>query len=164
MCFQKIFLSNDFEIKINEDTKFQIFPKKSLKLEPPNSLKLNIDLMLAFQGNINDIKCNYEEIVMLESPIFNGPVFHIPYLSVCNLEDKTLEIKENSCLFTIDLSLDTPNIILMKTERDILEKRQSHVTECSLQTSLYNLTNLTLRITSFYSRINSKFSQSSKFL
>ena len=105
-------------MKINEDKKLQIFSRKSLKLEPLNTLKLDIDLMLAFQGNINDIKCNYDEILMLKSPISNGPVFHIPYLSVCNLEDKTLEIKENSCIFTIDLSLDTPNIILMKTERD----------------------------------------------
>ena len=164
VCFLNFFLSNDFEMKINEDKKLQIFSRKSLKLEPLNTLKLDIDLMLAFQGNISDIKCNYEEILMLESPISNGPVFHIPYLSVCNLEDKTLEIKENSCLFTIDLSLDTPNIILMKTERDILEKRQSHVTECSLQTSLNNLTNLMLGMTSFYSRINSNFSQSSNFL
>ena len=52
----------------------------------------------------------------------------------------------------------------MKSEKEILEKRKSHFADYSLSTSLNNLTNLMLGMTSFYSKIKANFHQSNNFL
>ena len=94
VCFLNFYLSNNFELKIAKDGKLQIFTRKALKFEPLNSIKIDIDFLLAFLGNICDIKCNFDELLMLESPVSSGPVFNIPFISLCNLEDKNFEIKD----------------------------------------------------------------------
>ena len=164
VCFLNFYLSNNFELKIAKDGKLQIFTRKALKFEALNNIQLDIDFLLAFQGNICDIKCNFDELLMLESPISSGPIFNIPFISLCNLEDKDFEIKENTCIITLDLSLSTENVILMKSEKDILEKRINHFEDHNLTTSLNNLTNLMLGMTSFYSKITANCYQSTNFL
>ena len=164
VCFLNFYLSDDFELKIAKDGKLQIFTKKALNFEPLNSVKMDIDLLLSFQGNICDIKCNYNELLMLESPASSGPIFTVPFITLCNLEDRNFEIEENNCVITLDLSLCTENIILMKSEKNILEKRKSNFEDYSLTTSLNNLTNLMLGMTSFFSKITANCYQSNNFL
>ena len=164
VSFLNYYLSDDFELKVTKNGKLQIFTRQALKFEPLNSLQLDLDFLLAFQGNICEIKCEYDQLLMLESPASSGPIFSVPFISLCNLEDKEFEIKEKTCIFTLDLSLSTENVILMKTEKSILEKRKSHFEDYTLTTSLNNLTNLMLKMTSFYSRITSNNFQSNNFL
>ena len=50
VSFLNYYLSDDFELKVTKNGKLQIFTRRALKFEPLNSLQLDLDFLLAFQG------------------------------------------------------------------------------------------------------------------
>ena len=66
-------ISQNFEVKI-EKGKFNIYNKQSISVDSLNTLKLEMDLLIGYSGQLNNLELKNKNLTLLNSPIFSGKI------------------------------------------------------------------------------------------
>ena len=163
ISFLNYYISDDFYIKVSAENKLEIYNVNDIQFNPLDIQQLNLDFLLAFSGNIDQITCNLENFVPLTSPLCSGPVHGMSYYSLYNLDDVSNTVKSNTLICTIDLSLHCDAVILLKGKKDLLQERQSNLQDSSALNSLDNLTEIICKNSSYFSKLNFDNAKSKSF-
>ena len=134
-------ISQDFEIRI-ENSKLNIYTKKGISVDSLNTLKLDIELLIGFSGQINNLELINKELTILNSPIFSGKIFEMPYVMLCNLGNENIQIAAESLLFSCELINSSDHIILNKVSADLLRQTQTNMSQHENFNGLNQLTNV----------------------
>ena len=103
VAFIPFHISQDFTVKI-EKGKFNIFNKQPITIEAMNTLKLNLELIIGFAGQLNDLDLKIPDLTLLNSPIFSSKLFEMPFTLLCNLTVISIQIPENTLIFSCKLA------------------------------------------------------------
>ena len=155
VAFIPFHISKDFTVKI-EKGKFNIFNKNPITVEAMNTFKLNLDLIIGFAGRLGDLDLKIPELTLLNSPIFNAKLFEMPFTLLCNLNETSIQIPEDTLIFSCELANKADQIILNKVNKDILKQSQIQLTSYDNFEQLDNLANVVSKFMSCYAKIDHK--------
>ena len=146
-------ISQNFEVKI-ENGKFNIYNKKSISVDSLNTLKLEMELLIGYSGQLNNLELTNKDLTLLKSPIFSGKIFEMPFVMLCNLQNENVRIAAESLLFSCQLVNNSDHIILNKVSADLLRETPASSSQHENFNGLNQLTNIVSEFMSYYAKLD----------
>ena len=151
VAFLNYCIGDKFQAKFSPNNEIQICCKEDIYIQPLDTVKLNIEFLLSFSGNIFPTISNIPELIILNSPASSGPIFSSKYVSFFNLEDTVFTVKANTVICSLKLDIESQNIILIKATAEQLETKQLNMQNCELAACLDNLSTVLAKTSSYFS-------------
>ena len=74
---------------------------------------LDVEFLIGYSGQISDIQVKHKNLAILNSPVFSGKIFELPYLVLGNLSEENIQIQPQSILILCDLESTTDHTVLI---------------------------------------------------